>query len=130
MLLAVYELEDLIQPEHMIRANTLLAVTEKDMSRALGEFGASKYSTVSSKILDYLSTSHTPQSNMQLWKVVARDLNKMSELIDILSSLKAAEKIQVKEVAGKAGYLPLHKQKKEWPSDLLDLNWLTDLEHF
>ena len=130
MLLAAFELEDTIQAEHIIRANTVLALTEKDMSKALGEFGASKYSTVAGKILSYLNTSHTPQSNMQIWKVVARDLNKMGELIDILSSLKAAEKIQVKEISGKAGYLPLHRQKKEWPTSLLDLNWLTDLEHF
>lgn len=130
MLLAVFDLEQNIGVEHILRANTLLALTEKDMSKALGEFGASKYSTVAGKILSYLNTCHSPQSNTQLWKIVARDLNKMTELIDILSSLRTAEKIQVKEVAGKAGYLPYHKQKKEWPPSLLDLNWLTHLEPF
>ena len=128
MLLAAYELDQTIEPIHILRANTILALTEKDMSKALGEFGTSKYSVVSGKILTHLATCTQPQNNSELWKIVARNLSKMTELIDILSSLKTAEKIQVKEIRGKAGYLPLHKQKKQWPDDVLDKSWLTSME--
>lgn len=128
MLLAAYDLSKIIREEHIIRANTILAVTEKTMPRALGEFGASRTSMAAGKILSYLATCTMPQTPTDLWKVVSRDLAKMTDMIEIIQSLKAAEKIQVINIRDKAGYLPLHRQKKEWPSNLLDLKWLTSTE--
>lgn len=130
LLLAVYNFSARIDVEHIVRANTMLAAAERHMPKALGEFGASRHSLVAGKILSYLQSCSVPQLPTQLWKVVHRDLSKMTELVDILSSLKSAEKIQVKEIAGKTGYMPLHRQTAEWPSAYLDLNWLTPMEHF
>lgn len=128
MILAVADECEKILPEHILRANTLLVFTEKGMPRALGEFGASRYSLVAGKILSHLASCHLPQTPNELWRVVSRDLTKMNELVEVLQNLKASEKIQAVQVKGKAGYLPLHKPKQEWPEHLLDLNWLTDKE--
>jgi hypothetical protein len=128
MLLAVYDFNKKIEAVHMIRANTILAMAERHMPRALGEFGASRHSLVAGKILSYLAGTHTPQTGPDLWRVVSRDLSKMTDLVEILQNLKSADKIQVKTVLGKAGYLPLHRAKKEWPDHLLDFEWLTETE--
>lgn len=128
LLLAVYDARGQIQPIDMVRANTVLAVAERHMGKALGEFGASRYSGVAGKILSHLAGSVLPQDSTDLWKVCARDLTKRTELSDILLGLQTAEKIQVKSIGRKTGYLLLHKQKKEWPADLLDLQWLTEEE--
>lgn len=130
MLLAAYDFMPVIKKEHILRANTILAVTERTMPRALGEFGASRTAMASGKILSYLATCRSPQTPQDLWKVVSRDLAKYTEMIEIIQNLKAAEKIQAMEIKGKAGYMPKHKQKKEWPAELLDLEWLTSTEHF
>lgn len=128
MILAVFDESPKILPVHVIRANTILALTEKDMPQALGEFGASKYSLVAGKILSHLAACHLPQTPNELWRVVSRDLTKMNDLVEVLQNLKNSDKIQAVQVKGKAGYLPLHKQKTEWPEHLIDRNWLTDKE--
>lgn len=130
MLLAAFDVSDKILPVHIIRANTMLVSAERVMPRALGEFGASRYSTVAGKILSHLASSHKPQSPMEIWKVVHKDLSKMAELVEILQNLKHAEKIQGVTALGKSGYLPYNKAKKEWPAYLLDNEWLTEQEQF
>lgn len=130
MLLAAFDFSSLIKKEHVIRANTMLAIAEKKMPRALGEFGASRTALASGKILAHLANVVMPQSATDLWKVVSRDLAKMTDLIEILSNLKVAERIQVIEINRKAGYLLMQKQKKDWPPELLDLEWLTPMENF
>lgn len=128
MLLAVYDLSKKVEGIHLKRANTMLAMAERHMPRALGEFGASRHSMVAGKILAYLAGCHVPQNAAELWRIVSRDLSKMTDLVEILQGLKQAEKIQVKTVLGKAGYLPMFRDKKEWPDSLMDLDWLTELE--
>lgn len=130
LLLAVYDQKATIDPVHIIRANTMLVAAERVMPRALGEFGASRHSLVAGKILQHLAHSRLPQVPNDLWKVVSRDLSKMTELIEILQGLKSADKIQVMRVAGKDGYMAKHTIKKEWPAHLLDFTWLTETEHF
>lgn len=127
-LLAVFDKRKLVTAQDIRRANTMLASAERDMPKALGEFGSSKHSSVAGKIMAHLNSVHLPQSPIQLWKVVSRDLGKMSDLVEILQNLKSAEKVQVARVAGKDGYLPKHAEKKEWPEDTLDLDWLTSKE--
>lgn len=127
-LLSVYNGKEKITDIEIVRANTALVAAEKLMPKALGEFGASRYSMVSGKILAYLNTCTLPQNSNDLWKVVSRDLTKMTEMIDILQGMQVAEKIQKIEIAGKSGYLPLRKASKTWPDYLLDLQWLTETE--
>jgi len=128
MILAVFDKSHKILPLHIKRANTVLVMAERHMPRALGEFGASKYSSVAGKLLSHLANCQKPQTPAELFRVISRDIGKMSELVDILQNLKHSEKIQAVNVGGKSGYLPLHKPKKEWPAHLLDLSWLTEQE--
>lgn len=130
LIIAVADLATEISYTHMLRANTMLAVAEKVMPRALGEYGKNKYSVVSGVILDYLMHRTMPASSTDIWKVVHKDVSKVTELAEILSSLKAADKIQVMQIKGKTGYMPKLKVAAEWPPHLLDLNWLTPTERF
>lgn len=127
-LLAVFDMRSTVSVTDVKRANTMLASAERDMPKALGEFGSSKHSQVAGKIMSHLHSVHLPQSPTQLWKVVSRDLGKMAELVEILQNLKQADKIQAVRVANKDGYLPKHGNKKDWPENTLDTDWLTDKE--
>lgn len=128
MILAAADISNVITEKHLIRANTVLARAERHMPKALGEFGSSKYSAIYGKILAFLNSVHKPQTATEIFRVVARDVNKQSEMVDILANLKNSGKIQAAQVAGKAGYLPLHQDKKEWAEHTTDLSWLTEQE--
>ncbi len=128
MIIAAADLSMEIKVKHLMRANTMLATAEHHMPKALGEFGKSKYSDVSNQILDHLSKSIKPVNINALWKVVAKDLTKMSELGDIIKNLIGAEKIQTVNVGGVQGFLPKHNLGAEWAEDLLEPTWLTSEE--
>lgn len=125
MILAAADLTMSIENKHLLRANTMLAFAEKQMPKALGEFGKSKYSDVSNQILDHLNRANKPVNINALWKVVAKDLTKLSELGDIIKNLIGADKIQQITLQGVQGFLPKHTQGAEWEPDLLDEDWLT-----
>ena len=128
LILAVAELATEISDVHMLRANTMLVMAEKVMPRALGEYGKNKYAVVSGAIVEYLMTRTMPATSTDIWKVVHKDISKVTELAEILTSLKAADKIQVMQIKGKTGYMPKLKVAAEWPPHLLDLSWLTPTE--
>lgn len=130
LIMAVADLDTEIKREHMLRANTMLAVAEKVMPRALGEYGKNKYAVVSGAIIEYLMHRTMPASSTDIWKVVHKDIAKVTELAEILQSLKAADKIQVMQIKGKTGYMPKLKVAADWPPHLLDLSWLTPTERF
>lgn len=99
-----------ISEETVIAANTTLAAAEAGMPRALGEFGKSKNSEVSNKIMEFLYATKKAVSLKELWQHVHQDVEKPQVLQEILSSLAIAEKIQfVKD----KGYLPKMKVAKE-----------------
>jgi hypothetical protein len=117
-----------ITPSIVIKANTFLASVEKRMPKALGEFGKGKYNEVSGTILDILANATKPMSLNDIYKKVDRDLSKITELADIMKSLTYAEKVQVKTVMGKTGYMSRVAEVKEWPSNLIDESYLTEEE--
>lgn len=128
LIMAVADLDTEITDVHMRRANTMLAMAEKVMPRALGEYGKNKYSVVSGAILEYLMHRTMPATSTDIWKVVHKDIAKVTELAEILGALKAADKIQVMQIKGKTGYMPKLKVAAEWPTHLLDIEWLTPTE--
>lgn len=128
MILAISDLSMVINTKHLIRANTMLIAAESKMPKALGEFGASKYSAVNNMILNLLTRKHYPQTATDIWKEVHKELSKLTELIDILSNLMKAEKIQVQTIKGKTGYVPYEKKEIQWDPTFMDLEWLTDYE--
>lgn len=124
LIFAAADLRTNITGKDALNANTLLHYTELRMPKALGEFGKSKYSDTAHIVLDALAHTTKPMTINEIFKVVARDLSKISELSDIIKNLMAAEKIQVVTIKGKQGYMPLHKEIKEWDKSLLNLDFL------
>jgi hypothetical protein len=83
-----------ITDEAVITANTYLAAAESGMPRALGEFGKSKNSDVTNKIMDVLASAKKPVTMKELWTHVHLDLDKPGALADIMSGLGLAGKVQ------------------------------------
>jgi hypothetical protein len=111
-----------------INCNTVLHYAERRMPKALGEFGKARNSAAAAAILDSLNRAHDPQTLNELWRLVSKDLNKFSELQDIIIGLTKAEKIQLVKIGRKQGYLPMHKDAESWDSELLNLDYLTEEE--
>lgn len=128
MIIAVSDLRNQISQEDVLNANTLLHYTELRMPKALGEFGKSKYSDVANTIIDALMKAHKPVNMTELWKLVAKDLNKISELGDIMKNLLTSSKVQVVTIAGKQGYMPMHNHVTRWASELLNDDFLFEEE--
>lgn len=110
-------------PEVVVEANTYLAAAELLMPEALGEFGKSKHSDISNKIMKMLEEAHKPVDIHELWKHVQKDLNGMKDLGEIIQSLEHAGKVQL--VKSK-GWLPKKEAKKK--QEYVDWNLLTDEE--
>lgn len=107
ILVAAARLKMEVGKAEVLYANTVLAYAEHFMPRALGEFGKSKHSEVTGKILQVLEKSPVPMTAEQVWQQVQSDLERQSDLAVILEGLRQADKIQyVKEVRG---FLPKRK---------------------
>ena len=94
IIVAATRLSKIVSGADVVTANTILTHAELGMPKALGEFGKGKHSDVANNIIDALSNSMKGLNFKDLWALVGHDLTKQSELGDILSNLRAAEKIQ------------------------------------
>lgn len=108
----------------VVYANTILSHTEHLMPRALGEFGKAKHADVVHKVMQLLDGTSKVVSIQELWQAVVQDLEKISDLADILRNLSYAKKIQA--VGG--GYLPKRKLLVEISNDVVDYSLLTKEE--
>lgn len=124
LIVAAMEERMVITKEDLIKANTILHAAELKMPKALGEFGKSRYSNVSNTIIEFLSTATKPASPADLWKLVAKDLTKVSELGDILKNLQHAGKIQVVTMKDKQGYMARTVAVSSWRTNLIDESFL------
>jgi hypothetical protein len=82
-----------LSEEDVIYANTILTHAEHTMPQALGSFGKARHSDVSHKLLQILDGAHGLLTLKDLWKHLHTDLEKLTDLADILKNLVAAEKI-------------------------------------
>lgn len=114
ILFAVLDEGTIVEGNHVLKANTLLCVTEPRMPKALGEFGKARNATVAHNILEALKTTPAAMTIKELWKLTANDLNKMEELLEVIKGLEFAEKIQRIDLGGKTGFLPLYRQRAPW----------------
>lgn len=94
IIVAASRLSSEISREDVIYANTILVHTEHLMPKALGEFGKSKNSDVSQKIITLLENATGVMTFKEVWKHVSSDLNTMQELSTMIQNLIAAEKVQ------------------------------------
>lgn len=106
--------EKKISENSVVRANTLLFATEAEMAKALGEFGKSRNSEISNKIMQYLYSAHRPVTIKQIYKLVANDIAKYTELQEIMENLTRAEKIQLiaGDKKGESGWLARQEIRK------------------
>ena len=80
--------------EHVLIANSLLTYTEHRMPIALGEFGKSRNSAVTVKIINMLSAAKLPIEIPAIWRQVHSDLERPEDLNKLLLGLMQAGKIQ------------------------------------
>jgi len=123
---AANRLSSTITESDVIHANSILTFTEQLMPKALGEFGKSKHSDVSHKILTLINSSHGIVSFREIWSHVHTDLEKMQDLATLLTNLKAADKIQ--QAPGGLGFLPKRKLMIEQDDSMVDFSLLTEEE--
>jgi len=114
-----------LSEQDVIFANTILTHAEHTMPQALGSFGKARNSDVAHKALQILGASHTPLTLKDLWVDLHTDLEKMTDLADILRNLVAADKL----LQHNAGFLIKRKLIEETATDgLVDYSFLTEEE--
>lgn len=120
-----------ISENSVVRANTLLFATEAEMAKALGEFGKSRYSETSNKIMQYLYSANRPVTIKQIYKLVANDIAKETELQDIMGNLQRAEKIQLIAGVGRgeSGWLARQERGKR-PGELQEIERWVDRKYY
>lgn len=100
-----------IEEEDVTHANTALSFAETLMPKAMGEAGKGKYSEGVAKIMQHLFNTRSPQTKEELWKIVHRDVDRATDLDQILNNLERADLIHY--IAGaqidKPGYLPRNR---------------------
>lgn len=108
----------------VVRANTLLTHTEYLMPKALGEFGKSRNSDVTHKIMQVLNNAEKALTVRELWTYVNTDMEKVQDLSNMLMSLHLADKIM--QVNG--AFLAKKKSIAQDDSDVLDYSYLSNEE--
>lgn len=100
-----------ITEEDVIYANSILTYTEIDMPKALGEFGKSRDSDVMNKIMQMLYEANSPVPVNKIIATVRHDVEKNSQVGDMLAKLINSGQIQQVKLAdgSGAGYLPKQK---------------------
>ena len=123
IVVAASKLEKEISEDTVIEANTYLSYAESLMPKALGEFGKSRNSDVTHKILSFIE-AHDGVKLKQIVKLVSSDLEKTSDIGDIIRKLSQAEKIQVHDGV----FYPMRKKQITDTTGLIDLRYLTEEE--
>jgi hypothetical protein len=123
-IVAASRISTILSEDDVIYANTILSHAEHTMPQALGSFGKGKHSDVAHKILQILGSSYEVTPLRDLWKHVHTDLERMTELADILRNLVAADKI----VQTNIGFLLKRAVIEEASGDYVDYGFLTEEE--
>lgn len=115
-----------ITEQDVVFASTLLVAIEKQMSKALGEFGKGKHSDVSHKIIQLLESANRVFTFNEIWRHVTNDLEKMADLATLMQNMLAADKII--QVPGGLGFLPKRKTVTFADLSVFDSSLLTPEE--
>lgn len=120
MIMAVTRESLEIGEEDVIRANTVLHHAEQYMPLAYGDFGVSRMSLQSHKIIQILDDS-TGLTTQELWGKMQSDFDKIETFVACISGLEHANKI-----AMNAGRLyPKKKVIEQVQNDMLDYSYLS-----
>lgn len=114
----------IINERDVIIANTILSHTEHLMPKALGEFGKSRYSDVTHKIMTLLEKATRPITPKEIMIAVHSDVDSPAVVAELIKGLQHVDKIM--QVNG--GFLAKKKVRKELDSDIFDASILSDEE--
>jgi len=115
----------------IVKANTVLHVTELQMPQAFGEFGLAKNAEVTNTVMDIIRSATKrgrPINAHDIWKQVYQDLQDQKDLSQILNSLIKAEKILQTRAGIAIGFLLKQKFTIKWDDGLIDYSVLTEEE--
>jgi hypothetical protein len=91
------------------------------MPKALGEFGKSRNSDMSHRIMQLLGSTDKIVTLKDLWGAVHSDMEKVSDLCDLMRNLVMAEKV----ITVEGGFLERRAVREEQSSDVIDWSILT-----
>lgn len=126
MIVAVSHGRSIVSEQDVLYANTMLSHAEQLMPKALGEFGRAKNSNVAHKVMQVIYNAPGITTAKEIWKAVASDLEKLSDLGPILEGLRTADKIQV--APENAGYLPKRSVIEHDTTGIVDYSLLSTEE--
>ena len=107
-----------VDADEVIFANTILSHAEALMPKAMGQFGKGKNSDVANKIMQVLESAVKPMSINELWSYVHKDLGNNKDLVELMSGLTQAGKVQMVSTRH-GGFLP----RKEVRVDPKFVDW-------
>jgi Protein of unknown function (DUF3987) len=105
IILAAGKFQTEVTDTDVLQAHTILCHAEIGMPKALGEFGKSKNSDVTNKIMSYMDTLVAPANIKEIWKQIHNDVS-MKECFDLVQGLQQADKIQTVTLGKLSGFLP------------------------
>lgn len=123
IVVAASNLKRMIDELVVVEANTYLTYIETLMPKALGEFGKSRNSDITHKILAFIESQDGVRLK-DIMKMVSADLERPTDIGDIIRKLSAADKIQISEGL----FLPMRKVGLTDKSAFVDLAYLTTEE--
>ncbi|MNU47586.1 hypothetical protein D3C71_364780 [compost metagenome] len=109
-----------VEVEDVIYANTILHHTEQFMPQAYGEFGESRQSALTHKIIQILNSANEPLTVIDLWAKMQSDFDKMDPFTQLIQGIAHAGKIIVHE--GKL--LPKRRAVKAEYNGVIDYSFL------
>lgn len=101
IIIAASKLSKIVTVDCVVEANTILTWTERSMHLALGEFGESRNSKAAQKVMEAIALADHPLDFSELWKVVSMDLDRRTQLQELIQNLVAAEKLEVMQLEGR-----------------------------
>lgn len=93
MIVAATRTDVTIEGHDILLANTLLAVAEHTMSRALGNFGRSRQSTITHDMVEWIREKGVPVKMLDIYKQFSRDFSSEREFQDIMTDLQSARRL-------------------------------------
>jgi hypothetical protein len=128
MCLAAAKGQMILEVEDIAEAEFLLAMTEKRMPEALGEYGLSPVAVARQKMLDYLRYAKEPVKERWLWTIMQRDM-KLIDFKNALSALINTDKITPMDTKDGKFYLykdSIAKHLEILPEDVISAMILGD----
>lgn len=95
IILAATDLTYMISAAHVTEANTILAITERFMSRALGEFGESRIAIAKQHLTEKLQALNTPVARTELYQMISNNIDDIPAFEKVLQQLELAKRLVV-----------------------------------